>query len=77
MQDDFFEKMMSGDDAYGRSNRGAANNQSVANPPKGKNLGYASGAYNPPSKIPAIGTTQAIASGNDQHDHMFQSQSAG
>ena len=66
--------MISGDDSYGRSNRQAANNQSVANPPKSKNLAYGGGAYNP-SKIPGIGAPSGIANNNNNeaHDHMFQS----
>ena len=40
MNDEFFEKMISGDDSYGRSHRQAANNQSVTGPPKGNDLAY-------------------------------------
>lgn len=61
--------MINGDDSYGRSNRGAANNQSVNNAPKPQNLGYGSGPYKP--AIPAIGTSQTITKNTDQFDHMF------
>ena len=61
--------MISGDDSYGRSNRQAANNQSVANPPKSKNLGYGAGGPYNPGKI--VGTGMGTQNNNDAHDHMF------
>lgn len=62
--------MISGDDSYGRSNRQAANNQSVTNPPKSKNLAYGGGPYNP-GKIPGIGSSTGMGNNNEAHDHMF------